>query len=203
MDPLSKSYLMAAESGCKQLGNVREGDKMSRRAWVIAAMSAGALVLGQGLAAGCGDKFVLVGAMARVHRSKFPSRVLVYMNPASRVPAAEKKFHVEATLTAAGHKAKVVETKAEVEKALASGQFDLVLADSTDVPDLLKRCGTSASKPSVLPLLYEPTAQELAAAEKEANCLVRPSNKSSDLLTVIDETMKDRREGIAPNCPAQ
>ncbi len=176
---------------------------MARRAWGIAAMAAAALILGQGIAAGCGDKFVLVGAMARVHRSKFPSRVLVYMNPVSRVPAAEKKFHVEATLTAAGHKTTVVETKPEVDKALASGQFDLVLADYTDVPDLRKRCGTSASRPAVLPLLFEPTAQELAAAEKEANCLVRPSNKSSDLLTVIDETMKDRREGIAPNCPTK
>ena len=42
---------------------------------------------------------------------------------------------------------------------------------------------------------------ELAAAEKEANCLVRPSKKSSDLLAVIDETMKDRSKGVAPNCP--
>jgi hypothetical protein len=174
---------------------------MARRAWVIVAMAAGALVLGQGIAPGCGDKFVLVGAMARVHRSKFPSRVLVYMNPGSRVPAAEKRFHVEATLTAAGHKTRVVETKAEVEKAIASGQFDLVLADSADAPELLQRCGASASKPAVLPLLFEPTAAELAAAEKEANCLVRPSNKSTDLLAVIDETMKGRREGTAPNCP--
>ncbi len=42
-----------------------------------------------------------------------------------------------------------------------------------------------ASKPAVMPLLYKPTAAELTAAEKEANCLVRPSNKSSDLLTSL------------------
>ena len=174
---------------------------MSRRVLVIAAMVAGALALGQRVAAGCGDKFVLIGGAARVNRSKFPSRVLVFMNPASRVPAAEKEFHVEATLTAAGHKAKVVESEAEVQKALESGKYDLVLADYADVPDLRKRCGASASKPAVLPLLYKPTAAELSAAEKEANCLVRPSKKSSDLLAVIDETMKDRSKGVAPNCP--
>ena len=174
---------------------------MSRRVLVIAAAVAGALALGQGVAAGCGDKFVLVGGAARINRSKFPSRVLVFMNPASRVPAAEKEFHVEATLTAAGHKAKVVESEAEVQKALESGKYDLVLADVADVPELRKQCGASASKPAVLPLLYKPTAAELSAAEKEANCLVRPSKKSSDLLAVIDETMKDRNKGIAPNCP--
>ena len=105
--------------------------------------------------------------------------VLVYMNPSSRVPAAEKEFHVEATLTAAGHKAKVVESGAEVQKALDTGKYDLVLADVADVPELRKQCGASASKPAVLPLLYKPTAAELSAAEKEANCLVRPSKKSS------------------------
>ncbi len=174
---------------------------MSRRVIVIAATVAGVLALGQGIAAGCGDKFVLVSGAARVNRSKFPSRVLVFMNPASRVPAAEKEFHVEATLTAAGHRAKVVESEAEVQKALETGKYDLVLADVADVPELRKQCGAIASKPAVLPLLYKPTAAELSAAEKEANCLVRPSKKASDLLAVIDETMKDRSKGIAQNCP--
>jgi hypothetical protein len=174
---------------------------MSRQILAIVVTVAGALALVQGVAAGCGDKFVLVGGAARINRSKFPSRVLVLMNPASRVPAAEKEFHVEATLTAAGHKAKVVESEAEVQKALETGKYDLVLADVADVPELRKQCAASASKPAVLPLLYKPTAAELSAAEKEANCLVKPSKKSSDLLAVIDETMKDRQKGIAPNCP--
>jgi hypothetical protein len=159
------------------------------------------LAFGHGVAAGCGDKFVLIGGGARVNRSKFPSRVLVFMNPGSRIPAAEKEFHVEATLAAAGHKTKVVESEAEVEKALASGQYDLVLADLADVPRLQKECSSSASKPAVLPLLYKPTTAELAAAEKEANCLARPSKKSSDLLAVIDETMQSRQKGASPNCP--
>jgi hypothetical protein len=167
---------------------------------MIAMVALGILSLASDRATGCGDKFVLIGGPARIHRSKYPSRVLVYMNPGSRVPAAEKKFHVEATLTAAGHKAKVVESEADVWKALESGKYDLVLADYNDVRELRKRCGSIASKPAVLPLLFEPTAAELAAAEKEANCLARPSNKSTDLLSVIDQTMKDRREGLAPNC---
>lgn len=174
---------------------------MSRRIVGAAAIFVGALVSLPGVVSGCGDKFVLIGGGARVMRSKYPSRVLVFMNPTSRVPAAEKEFHVEATLTAAGHKTKVVESQAEVEKALDSGKYDLVLADVADAPKLRQRCEASASKPAVLPLLYKPTPEELAAAEKEANCLVRPSKKSSDLLAVVDETMKDRSKGLAPNCP--
>ena len=172
-----------------------------KRLPLLAAIVVGVLALGPTVATGCGDKFVLIGGGARVNRSKFPSRVLVFMNPGSRIPAAEKEFHVEATLAAAGHKPKVVESQTEVEKALASGQYDLVLADLADVPMLRKECSASASKPAVLPLLYKPTAAELAAAEKEANCLVRPSKRSSDLLAVIDETMQSRQKGASPNCP--
>ena len=172
-----------------------------KRLPLLAAIVVGVLALGPSVATGCGDKFVLIGGGARVNRSKFPSRVLVFMNPGSRIPAAEKEFHVEATLAAAGHKPKVVESEAEVEKALASGQYDLVLADLADVPALKEKCGASASKPAVLPLLYKPTTEELAAAEKEANCLARPSKRSSDLLAVIDETMQSRQKGASPNCP--
>jgi len=175
---------------------------MGRRLLISAAAVVCLVIIDRDAALACGDKFVMVGSASRVHRSKFPSRVLVFMNPASRVPAAENEFHVEATLTAAGHNAKVVESEAEVERALASGKYDVVLADLADVPNLRKQCVAIASRPSVLPLLYKPTAAELSAAEKEANCLVRPSKKSSDLLAVIDETMKDRSRGTAPNCSA-
>jgi hypothetical protein len=172
-----------------------------KRLPLLAAIIAGMLALGPGRAAACGDKFVLIGGGARVNRSKFPSRVLVFMNPGSRIPAAEKEFHVEAMLAAAGHKPKVVESEAEVEKALASGQYDLVLADLADVPALKAQCAASTSRPAILPLLYKPTSEELVAAEKEANCLARPSRRSSDLLAVIDETMQSRKKGLAPNCP--
>ena len=172
-----------------------------KRLPLLVAIVVGVLALAPGRATGCGDKFVLLGPGARVNRSKFPSRVLVYMNPTSRVPEAEKQFHVEATLAAAGHKPTIVESEAEVERALESGRYDIVLADLADVAGLKARCGASASKPAVLPLLYKPTAEELVAAEKEANCLVRPSKKSSDLLAVIDETMQSRQKGLAPNCP--
>ncbi|HEY1249715.1 MAG TPA: hypothetical protein VGH97_00910 [Thermoanaerobaculia bacterium] len=173
---------------------------MRKSAILTVMLVAGISAFGANVALGCGDKFVLIAGGARINRSKYPSHVLVFMNPNSRVPAAEKEFHLEATLAAAGHKATVVETQAEVDKAIASGKYDLVLADTADAPELRRQCGASASKPAVLPLLYKPTADELAAAQKEASCLARPSKKSSDLLAVIDETMKDRSKGVVPNC---
>ena len=91
----------------------------------------------------------------------------------------------------------MAETEAEVRKALQSGKYDLVLADVTDAPALRKEAGAATSKPVVLPLLYKPTPAELTAAEKEANCAVRPSKQSRDLLLVVDQAMQERRKGTA------
>ena len=153
-----------------------------------------------GEASGCGDKFVLVGRGMMVARSQFPSSILIYMNPDSRIWTAEKEYHLEATLKAAGHKTAVAETPAELQKALASGKYDLILADAAVAPELRKEAAAAPAKPLVLPLLYKPTAEELAAAEKEANCMARVSSKSRDLLVVVDETMKSRKNGGAAIC---
>jgi hypothetical protein len=173
---------------------------MTKRVLTFVAMVVVALVIGETIALACGDKFVLLGMGSRVARSKYPSTILIYMNPASRVPSADKEFHVEAVLKAAGHKAKVAESQGEVEKALASGKYDLVLADYNDVPALRKEASSMPSKPIVLPLLYKPTPAELSAAEKEAECLVKPSKASRDLLVVVDQTLAERRKGVGAIC---
>jgi len=173
---------------------------MTKRVLTTMAMVVGALVFGGAIASACGDKFVLLGRGSLVARSKFPSTILIFMNPSSRVPAADKEFHVEAILKAAGHKAQVAESPADVQKALASGKYDLVLADFDDVPALRKEAASVASKPVVLPILYKPTPAELSAAEKESECLVKPSKASRDLLIVVDQTMAERRKGVGAIC---
>jgi len=41
---------------------------------------------------------------------------------------------------------------------------------------------------------------ELSAAEKEAECLVKPSKASRDLLVVLDQTLSGRRKGVGAIC---
>jgi hypothetical protein len=174
--------------------------RMSKRALIVGTLVAGLLAVGGGVASGCGDKFVLLGRGARVARTKYPSSILIYMNPASHLPAAEKEFRLGATLMAAGHRARTAETEAEVRKGMESGKFDLVLADVADAPGLRRDAGADSSKPVVLPLLYNPTPAQLAAAEKDASCLVRPSKQSRDLLSVVDQTFAERRKGGIAAC---
>ena len=76
----------------------------------------------------------------------------------------------------------------------------MVLADVSDTPELREQAGTTHSKPVVPPVLYKPTSEELSAAEKEANCMARPSKQSRDLLIVVDRAMQERRKGTGAIC---
>jgi hypothetical protein len=175
-----------------------------RKTPLLLAFAAFVFLGGSAAVLGCGDKFVVLGRgmhFGRVSGAKFPGAVLIYVNPASHMPAAMKEFRLETTIKAAGHKTRVVESAADFEQALASGKYDIVLADIADSPDIQKGVATAASKPSVIPVLYKPTPSELAAVEKKYGCLIAPaSSRSADLLPVLDQAMQSRAKGLGIRC---
>jgi len=174
-----------------------------RRLLLAPTAVAAALALFPATASACGDKFVVLGRGMRllsVKSAMHPASILIYMNPVSRVPAAEKEFQLQSTLKLAGHKPAAVEDARAFDKALASGKYDLVLADLSDAPALEQEVRASASKPTVIPLVYNPTGAELVAAEKQYSCLVKASKKNHDLLTVVDEAMMSKSRGAGASC---
>lgn len=176
---------------------------MNKKMFVSAALVAGGLLFGSGVAEACGDKFAVFGRSDRISRSRFPTTILIYMSAGSWVEAVEKEYHLEAVLKAAGHKTLVVESQSEIRKEIATGKYELILADFADTPALRKEAAMTPSKPEVVWLLFEPTDAERAAAEKETNCLVNASRKSHGLLSVIDETSQNRRKGVVNSCQTQ
>lgn len=171
------------------------------------ALASGIAIFSLGAAAvlSCGDKFVVLGRgvrFQRVYMSAHPASILIYMNPASHMPAADKEYQLQAILKLAGHKASVVEDARELPKALSSRSYDLILADLPDVAGLERQTSAVASKPAVIPLVYNPTGAELKAAEKQYSCLVQASKKNHQLLAVIDEAMLGKLKGTGVQCAA-
>jgi hypothetical protein len=151
---------------------------------------AGIWLLGRADAQACGDKFLVVGRgvkYSRAHAAVHPASILIYMNPASRIPAAAKDVQLESNLKQAGYKVQSVDTSAALRSALKSAKYDLVLADIADSPGLEKDAASDPSKPVVVPVLYQPTTAELAAAKKEYGCAMKAPSK--DYLATIDEIM--------------
>jgi hypothetical protein len=103
-------------------------------------------------------------------------------------------------LTFAGHKPRAVTSAAELTTELGSGKYDLVLADYADAPSLEKEVQAAKARPALIPVAYNPSADQRAAAEKQYSCLITPAKKNYDLLSVVDQAMVSRAENSSPIC---
>jgi len=173
-----------------------------RKSLVALGALAGILCLVQPLFA-CGDKLVLLGRGIRFQRmiaTKHPATILVYLNPGAGISAADREYQLRSLLKLAGHKPRSVATATELTREIGSGTYDLILADYSDVAILEKQIPSAKPKPGLIPVMYNPSADQRAAAQKEYSCLVTPAKKNYDLLKVIDQAMATGPNGSAPRC---
>jgi hypothetical protein len=151
----------------------------------------------------CGDKLVLLGRGIRFQRmiaTKHPATILVYLNPGTGISAADREYQLRSLLKLAGHKPRSVTSAAELSMELGSGKYDLVLADYSDAPALEKEVNAAKARPALIPVVYNPSANQRASAEKEYSCLIAPSKTNYDLLNVVDQAMVSRAENSSPIC---
>jgi hypothetical protein len=151
----------------------------------------------------CGDKLVLLGRGIRFQRmiaAKHPATILVYMNPGAGISAADREYQLRSLLKLAGHKPRAVATAAELTKEIGSGSYDLILADYSDAAALEKQIPAAKPRPELIPVLYNPSADQRAEAEKKYSCVVAPAKKNYDLLKVIDQAMATRPWSSGPKC---
>ena len=151
----------------------------------------------------CGDKLVLLGRGIRFQRmiaTKHPATILVYLNPTAGIASADKEYQLRSLLKFAGHKPHSVTSAAEVTAELGSGKYDVVLADYADAAGLEKEVHAAKARPALIPVVYNPTAVQRAAAEKEFSCVITPAKKNYDLLGVVDQAMVSRAGNTSPLC---
>lgn len=150
----------------------------------------------------CGDKLLVLGrgfTFAQIHRSAAPASILIYMNPSSRVPAADKDLQLQTVLKLAGHRLKSIGDRTELGRALTSGGYDFVVADFVDAGALKDEIEAAPGKPILLPLLYNPSKEQLASAQKQFSCAFKAS-RNNQILRMIEEAMKSKQKGTDPNC---
>ena len=152
----------------------------------------------------CGDKLLVSGHgvnFALIHKSSSPASILIYMNPASQLPAAEKDVQLQSVLKYAGHKPTSIANRTEFTRALTSGSYDVVLVDYSDARVLKSEIETASGSPVLLPLLYKPNKDQLAAAEKQFSCAVK-ADRNNRILKVLDDAMKSKQKGAPAHCQA-
>jgi hypothetical protein len=142
----------------------------------------------------CGDKFLLVGRAAsfrRAYAAVYPASIVLYAQPQRSVAKAIRDPRLQADLKLAGHNVIVVENDAALARALQS-RVDIVLTDVADAERMSTRATASPSKPTVLPVMYEPTQAEAKEIEARYQCHLTASDRVDRYLVTIDTAMKAR-----------
>ena len=118
--------------------------------------------------------------------------ILLFAEPKSSVAAALEDGNFRKDLERAGHRLRSATSKEELEAALGTGTYDLLMADYKSVPALEAEAKSAASHPTVLPTLYNPSPADLAAAEKQYRCVMKAPSKQTDYLAVVNEALAER-----------
>lgn len=136
----------------------------------------------------CGDKFLVSSRGTRHQRApiaRTPASILVYANPASELPKALTNVPVEATLRKAGYRPTSVATAEELDAALRTGSFDLVVAGLAEVQALRDRTQVT-DKSAYLPVLYNASASVLKQARKQYQIILKAPTRIEAFLETID-----------------
>jgi hypothetical protein len=186
----SVSAVAALKPGLTQGINIR-GDVMRRIASAFAFAIALAS-LNPLSAAACGDKLLALGTGVRFMQqvAAHPGKLLIYARPgaASSPTLLDPKF--QSALTEVGHKVSVVTTAKDLNRALSTGHFDLLLVDQADAQALSETLRSYSSPPFLLPMVCNGTKAEASEAAREFGCALRAPERTGRYLSTVDRAMK-------------
>ena len=160
---------------------------MTRRAILALVLVA---VAGAGDLLACGDKFF---AISRGTRFQHPSarqsaRILIYANTASRFPTALANVPLDPALHKAGYQPTTVTSEGDLNKALALGGWDLLIADVADARAISGRLRRETS-PVVLPVVSNGSKADVKQAKAEFKCVLATPTKRQVFLDAVDEAL--------------
>lgn len=142
----------------------------------------------------CGDKLMLLVGSARfrqVYGSSHPASILAYTHPDSAVAGVIQDLERQPALRQAGHKFHVVKDATELEDALKTGKYDVLLVDVGDAPGLIQQARSAPSRPTVLPVISKSSKAEALEGRRFHSVLKAPDS-SRHYLSAIDQALEAR-----------
>ena len=175
---------------------------MIGRGFGVAALAAVTCTVAlAGSAWACGDKLVALGGgvgFQRVIVSRHPGHIILLLEPASGLDAANKKFNLATSLSLAGHEVTIARSQDELRQQRSTVKADLILVDvdSATQYDL----GASGTGPAIIPVSYSEGGQIPVSAKKTECGSVDVGRKGSTLLKAVEGAMKLRSKGQPMPC---
>jgi ABC-type amino acid transport substrate-binding protein len=169
---------------------------MKRIALIFSVISIALLSDGRPVSA-CGDKLLVLGRGVRFQSD-------VPLQPASILLYRLDNPGLKSVLNDAGHKLQSAENRQDLEAALKTGKYDILMVRLPDASGVEALAASAPSKPIVLPLVFKGAKTEVALAEKQYGCVVKAPNRTGHYLATVDKAMnlKSKRDGAKPKLVA-
>jgi len=154
----------------------------------------GCLLFVPPVAEGCGDTLVSLLSSVRYQRAFMASRhasIVVFSNQRATGPALTNP-NLRATLKEVGHSVVIVQDSVQLDFVLKAGNVDVVLADAADAGDLSRELKSTPHQPVIVPVLYKPSKDEWALAQKQFSYALKASADQIQFLNMIEMAMKAR-----------
>lgn len=147
----------------------------------------------------CGDKLLVLGRGVRFQTmtGMRPANILAYLRAGTGVSAVAANQQFQLALKKAGYQLRVVRDDEEVDVALRSGKYDLVIAEIADLNAIDSALHSMARAPALLPILYQPTKLQVTSGEQRYRYVLKAPNKDSHYLSVIEKALEMKFEAEA------
>jgi hypothetical protein len=148
----------------------------------------------------CGDKLTVLGGgipFDKIHTTHRHGSLIMYLSPDSRLSATNSDARIDQALTRDGHQVILVQSSAELKKALGSGQADFVLIDWSEAQHL--QPDVTAGVP-VVPVTYDGDAAERALAQTRSGCVVQSNKRHSREMVHEVEALLENQSALASSC---
>ena len=143
----------------------------------------------------CGDKYMRLAArLGPAYTAQHRASVLIYMPQDSIVPAAAKKLRLQDSLKRAGHHVEAVDREADLQTALRTRTYDVVIADAAAAATLAPTLIAASGRPTLVPIFHN-RSRELDEARKQSRCLIASADRAYHAAAEIDHVMELRETG--------
>jgi hypothetical protein len=157
-----------------------------------------------GTAWACGDKLVALGGGVgydRIMVSRNPGHIILMLEPATGLAAANEKYNLAASLSLAGHEVSIAKNAEELRAQSAAAAPDLILVDASRAKELQFQLDSSGVGPVVMPVAYPAESGALVPVGLQADCVaVADGRKGAQVLKAVENALKLRSRGLPMPC---
>jgi hypothetical protein len=157
-----------------------------------------------GTAWACGDKLVALGGgvgFERIMVSRNPGHIVLMLEPATGLAAANDKFNLAASLSLAGHEVFIAKNEEELRTQRGTEAPDLILVDASRAKELQVQLDSGGAGPMIMPVAYPADSGAAMPVDLQAGCVtVADGRKGAQVLKAVEQALKLRSRGQPMPC---